>query len=233
MNSRDRFFAVLRGEKPDRLPVIPISMMIAADTIGVPYKEYAIDYRVMARGQIAFAEKYYIDHVSSISDPATEAADCGAKVIYFADHPPALDESNSLLENKSALLKLKAPDPKYSERMSNRVMAVEQMKSQAGQEKIIEGWIEGPVAESADLRGINRVMIDFFDDPDFIRDLFEFVFHIAVRYAHAQVEAGADVIGVGDAAASLIGGPLFEQFALPYHKRIAEEIHEMGALVRL
>ena len=38
---------------------------------------------------------------------------------------------------------------------------------------ILEGWVEGPVAEGADLRGINTLMLDFLDDPDFVRDLFD------------------------------------------------------------
>ena len=37
-----------------------------------------------------------------------------------------------------------------------------------------------------------------------------------VAFARAQVEAGADLIGVGDAAASLIGPRLYEPFVLPY-----------------
>lgn len=42
-------------------------------------------------------------------------------------------------------------------------------------EKLIEGWIEGPCAEAADLRGINNLMLGFFDDPQFVHDLSEFV----------------------------------------------------------
>jgi MtaA/CmuA family methyltransferase len=233
MNSRERFFATLKGEPTDRLPLVPISMMAAADVVGAPYRDYATDYRVHVRGQLAFAEKYDIDHLSAISDPATEAADCGAVVLYYDDHPPALDEEQSLLRDKKTLKTLKVPDPAAGRRMSNRVRVVESLREQAGEEKIVEGWIEGPVAQSCDLRGINRMMIDFYDDPPFVRDLMEFVFELEMKYARAQVEAGADVIGVGDAAASLIGPDLYREFALPFHKRYVEELHRMGAPVRL
>lgn len=233
MNSRERFFATLKGEQTDRLPLIPISMMAAADAAGAPYGDYATDYRIHVRGQLAFVEKYDIDHVSAISDPATEAADCGATVLYYADHPPALDEEHSLLRDKATLSKLTVPDPAAGRRMSNRLRVVESLKEQAGNEKILEGWIEGPVAQACDLRGINRIMLDFFDDPPFVQDLLEFVFELEMGYARAQVEAGADVIGVGDAAASLIGPDLYREFALPFHKRYVEELHKMGTLVRL
>lgn len=233
MNSRERFFTALEGKPTDRLPLVPISMMAAADAVGALYGEYATDYRVQVRGQIAFAEKYDIDHVSAISDPATEAADCGADVLYHKDHPPALDEERSLLRDKETLKKLKVPDPSAGKRMTNRLRVVESLKQQVGNEKVVEGWIEGPVAQSCDLRGINRVMMDFYDDPAFIRDLMEFVFQMEMEYARAQVALGADVIGVGDAAASLIGPELYREFALPLHKRYVEALHAMGVRVRL
>ena len=50
------------------------------------------------------------------------------------------------------------------------------------------------MAEAADLRGINTIMLDFFDDPPFVRDLFEFVVEMELRFAKAQVQAGVDLI---------------------------------------
>ena len=47
-----------------------------------------------------------------------------------------------------------------------------------------------PCAEAADLRGINRLMTDFFDDPAFVRDLFDFVLAMGLGFARAQVDAG-------------------------------------------
>ena len=107
------------------------------------------------------------------------------------------------------------------------------LKKQIGNEKLVEGWIEGPCAEAADLRGINTLMTDFFDDPPFVRDLFEFAVELGRRFAQAQVTAGVDIIGVGDAAASLVGPQIYEEFVWPYEKKMVDAIHEMGALVRL
>lgn len=233
MNGRERFYATLRGEPTDRLPAIPISMMVAADLIDVPYVEYATDYRLQVRGQLAFAEKFDFDHVSAISDPATEAADCGAEVTYHPTQPPALDEAKALLRDKATLVGLPMPVPTETERMSNRLRVVEELKRQGGARRIVEGWVEGPIAEACDLRGINRFMMDLYDDPPFVNDLLAFIFEMEMAYAEAQVRAGADVIGVGDAAASLIGGELYDQYALDYHTRYVERIHEMGTLVRL
>jgi len=93
--------------------------------------------------------------------------------------------------------------------------------------------VEGPCAESADLRGISRLMIDFSDDPDFVHGLFEFAAQRAILFAAAQIEAGADLIGVGDAAASLVGPRIYREFVFPWEKRIVDAIHEKGGRVRL
>jgi MtaA/CmuA family methyltransferase len=76
-------------------------------------------------------------------------------------------------------------------------------------------------------------MLDFFDDPDFVHHLFEFVLEMELRYARAQAAAGADIIGIGDADASLIGPDLYEEFVWPYEKRLVDRLHKMGAHVRL
>jgi MtaA/CmuA family methyltransferase len=40
-------------------------------------------------------------------------------------------------------------------------------------------------------------------------------------------------MGVGDAAASLVGPQIYEEFVWPYEKKMFDAIHQMGALVRL
>jgi len=161
MTGRERVFAMLEGHTVDCLPAMPITMMFAADQIGARYYDYATNCRVQADGQICVAEKFDVDHVSVISDPCCEAADLGAAIKFFPDQPPAIDEENALLRDKAALAGLKPPDPLGGGRMTNRVEAVRLLKERAGRDKVVEGWIEGPCGDSADLRGINRLMLDF------------------------------------------------------------------------
>ena len=208
--------------------------MFAADAIGVPYGRYATDYRLLVDGQLQIAEKFDIDHVSAISDPAREAADLGAAVHFYDDQPPALDESHSLLAEKSRLQSLEIPDPlKPGSRMFDRVSAVALFKEKVKGQKWIEGWVEGPCAEGSDLRGINKLMLDFTDDPEFVHRLFEFCIKIALKFAKAQIDAGCDILGVGDAAASLVGPRIYKEFVLPYERQLVQGIHELGGRVRL
>ena len=128
---------------------------------------------------------------------------------------------------------MKIPDPFGGGRMMDRIQGVALLREKAGKNFAVEGWVEGPCAEAADLRGINTLMLDFYDDEDFVRDLFAFATDMAIVFAKAQISAGADVVGVGDAAASLVGPDIYEAFVLPEEKRLCEAIHQAGAYVRL
>lgn len=233
MNSRDRILAHLAGRPVDRLPVMPITMQFACDLLGAKYRDYATDYRLLVEGQMRVAEEFGFDYVNTMSDPAREAADCGAAVAFSENSPAAMIEERALLADKADLVRLKAPDPTAGERMHNALMAITLFKDRLGSDKLVEGWIEGPIAEAADLRGLNTLMLDFYDDPAFVRDLFEFVVAMELRFAKVQGEAGIDLIGVGDAAASLVGPQIYRQFVWPYEKKLVDGLHALGLPVRL
>jgi MtaA/CmuA family methyltransferase len=233
MNGRDRILALLDSKPVDSLPFMPITMMFACDRGGAQYRDYATDYQVLVEAQIHTASEFDFDYVNTMSDPAGEAADCGAPVKFFPNQPPALDEANALLTDKGALRKLTVPDPRTSPRMSNRLRALELHRQRVKKEKLVEGWIEGPIAQAADLRGINNLMMDFFDDPDFVIELFEFVLGLELTFARAQVASGAEMIGVGDAAASLVGPKIYHDFVWPYEKRMMDGLRALGCRTRL
>lgn len=233
MTGRERVLAMIQGCAVDHLPLMPITMMFAAAQIRVPYRQYATDHRVLAEAQIRTAERFGFDYVSTISDPAREAADLGAVIEWFEDQPPAIVESQALLADKRRLARLKLPDPLGGGRMHDRVQGIALLKERVGSDKLVEGWVEGPCAMGADLRGINTLMLDFIDDPAFVRDLFEYVVGMEFEFTRAQLEAGADLIGVGDAAASLVGPRIYEELVWPYEHKLVDGLHALGARVRL
>ena len=233
MTGRERILRHVRNESVDCLPAMPITMQFAARLIGVPYREYALSHRVLAAAQMRVAEQFDFDYVSAISDPAREAGDLGAAVVMDEDSPPAMDGARPLLESRCDLSKLTGKAETCGPRMTDRLQGVALLSERAGKEKLVEGWIEGPCAEAADLRGISNLMTDFGDDPSFVHELFEFVVQLELNFARLQVAAGADIIGIGDAAASLVGPRIYAEFVLPYERRMVQAIHAMGALVRL
>lgn len=232
MNSYERMINLFEGKPVDRLPVQPICMTFAARLTGVKYYDYVTDYRVLVNAQLKVYEKFGFDVVTLCSDPCREAVDCGAKVIWFENQPPAYDPNDPFLKDKTQLLRLKPPNPLGGGRMHDRVKGAELFRQKVGGEIPILGWIEGPMAEAVDLRGF-EIMTDFFDDPPFVIDLFEFITELEVNFAKAQVEAGVDIIGIGDAAASLVSPDIYQQYVLPYEKKLIDAIHKMGCRVRL
>lgn len=233
MNGRERILAHLGGRPVDRLPLMPITMMFAARQAGVRYLDYCTDYRVLADAQLRTAEAFGFDHVSVISDPAREAADCGARVQYFEQQPPSFLEEEARLADKIQFAGLCQPDPLGGGRMHDRIRAVGRLRERVGRGLLVEGWIEGPMAQAADLRGINTLMLDFYDDPAFVRDLFAFVVEMELRFAREQVAAGADLVGIGDAAASLIGPELYQEFVWPEEQRLVAGVRALGVPARL
>jgi len=232
MNSRERVLAMMDRRPVDRIPFMPITMMFAADQIGVKYGQYVSDYRVLVEAQLRTAERFDIDQVSCISDPAREACDMGAEVRFFEDQPPAFDESQALLIDKKTLVKLKVPDPLGGGRMHDRIQAAALLKERMGGDRIVEGWIEGPCGQAANLRGINRLMLDFIDDPGFVQDLLDFVVEMELSFAKAQAEAGAEMMGVGDPASSLAGPVIFRKMLMPAHKKLVDGLKSMGLRTR-
>jgi len=232
MNSRERVLGTIAGHPVDRLPVMPITMMFAAEQAALPYGKYALDSRILVESQLRTVERFDFDHVSAITE-TREARDCGATIRYFDNQPYAIDESSARLATKTDLASLKAPDPTSAPAMSDRLDAIRCLRAAVGNDKIVEGWVEGPCGAGADLRGINTLMLDFADDPAFIQDLFDFVLNLAIRFGQAQAQAGADVVGIGDPAASLVGPRIYRDFVFPYEKQLVEGLHAAGLKVRL
>jgi MtaA/CmuA family methyltransferase len=231
MTPKERVFKRLKGEDVDKIPNLNIVMTFAANFIKVPYKKYVTDYRYLVEGNIACCEKFGIDMVSAISDPFREAHGFGANVIFPEDDVPKC--TDFFIKDYSDIRKLKITGAANCERMKDRVEAIKLYKIKAGQKYPILGWVEGAFAESADLRGLSKMMIDIYDSPDFIKDLLEICTRQAILFSEEQIDAGADFIGIGDAAASLISPSAYKDLVLPYEQRIINAVHDKGAKARL
>ncbi|GHU61237.1 methylcobamide:CoM methyltransferase [Bacteroidia bacterium] len=231
MNSKERVLARINNQPVDRIPNLNILMFFAAKEIGVSYSEYCRDYRKLVEGNIVCMRKYGIDAVSTISDPMRECADMGMDVIFPTDGVP--HERQFLLTEKSNLLKVKPVAAENGRRMTDRVRGTELLKKEVGNEFPIIGWVEGCFAMSADLRGVNNFLMDIYEDPEFVVDLLEVCLEQATLFAKAQIEAGADIIGVGDAIASVAGPFAYQDLALQYEERLLKSIRDAGALTKL
>ena len=231
MTPKQRLYAGIEGRSCDRSPCTPIFMAWAAHFIGKTYRDYYLDGQVLADAQIAVAEAFGTDQVSAISDPWREASAYGMSFDWPAEGvgvPHA-----RLLNEPRDVSKLRRWDPMDAPRTRQRVESVATMAERVGSTHSVLGWVEGPMAEYADLRGVEEAMLDLFDVPEAFHRACEVIVPNAIAFAEAQVRAGADMIGVGDAAASLVGPELFTEHVLPWQQRLFEGIHAAGARVKL
>ena len=231
MNGLDRYLATLAGRPTDHLPRLPILMQFAAERIGSNYGAFASDYRVLTDANIACAREFGIDQMSTISDPYRETQGYGAKIIYEQDMVPHCEKHP--LEDALDLSKLPRPNPMECERMRDRIDAVKRYHELVGGEYSIMGWVEGPAAEAADIRRLDNFFMDLIDDVVAVGALMDLCVDVALDFSRAQVDAGAETIGVGDAAASQVSADLYESLVLPREQRLVRGLHEMGAKVRL
>jgi MtaA/CmuA family methyltransferase len=76
-------------------------------------------------------------------------------------------------------------------------------------------------------------LLDVVDRPEWLAELLELCTEIEIAFAQAQIEAGAHIIGLGDAIASQVSPAMYRKYALPYEQRIFAAVHAKGALARL
>lgn len=231
MNSYERVMRRLRGEPVDRVPNFDIMMTFAAHYIRQPLSCYYHDYRVLCAANYAVQKDFALDIVQAISDPYREASDLGSKIDFPEDDQPILAEP--LLIEYADLGRLKYVAPESGPRMSDRLGALRAFREQVGGQVPIMGWVEGALAEAADLRGVSALMLDLSLAPEWVEEVLERCAEVEIAFARAQVQAGADIIGLGDAVASMVNPEMYARYALPYEQRIFAAVHEMGALARL
>ena len=231
MTSLERTWARMDGKPVDRLPALPIFMIYNCDLLGRTYDQYCKDPRVLVEGNMKLLEQTGIDCVSCCAYAFAEAADCGAELEYSDHQPPSCRDH--ILKSPADLLKLKKPDPHGGGRMTDRLTAIQLYREKVGNSVPIQGWVEGPLAQAADLRGINDVLLETTTEPGFVRDLMDWVVEMEIEFARAQVAAGANLIGLGDAAASLVSPKYYAAEVAPREKKIVDAIHAAGARVRL
>ena len=230
MTPYERYINTLKGEKVDFVCRTPILMQFAAEFIGLDYAALASDYKVLVEANIRCAEYFGIDQLSCISDPYRETHGFGSEITYMQKSPP---RSTHPLADDKDFSKLLTPDPLKSGRMLDRVNAARLFREKTGDEYSVLGWVEGPAASAATLRDTTNFLMDLILDEQYACDLMDLCLETCISFAKAQVEAGADTIGIGDAIASQVSPEFYENLILPREKILVNAIKETGAFVKL
>ena len=164
MTPKERIYAILKGDSYDRVAVTPIFMAWAANFIGRTYRDYYLDGDVLVEAQLAVTRAFNIDQISAISDPWREASAYGMKFEYPPDGVGKPEDV--LIKTHDDISRIQKFDIENSERTKQRIESVQKMADEIGQSHSVLGWVEGPMAEYADLRGVESTFMDLIDRPE-------------------------------------------------------------------
>jgi MtaA/CmuA family methyltransferase len=231
MTPKERINAILKGGSYDRPAVTPIFMAWASHFIGHTYRDYYLDGDVLVEAQLAVTRAFNLDQISAISDPWREASAYGMEFVY----PPegVGRPKGAFIKTRDEISCVKRFDIKKAERTKQRIESVRKMAARVGRTHSVLGWVEGPMAEYGDLRGVENAMLDLIDEPEVFVEAGEVIVDNAIAFAVAQIKAGADMVGVGDSAASLISPQMYRELVMPLERKLITAIHEAGAAAKL
>jgi MtaA/CmuA family methyltransferase len=232
MTKKHKFDNLLKGQLPDdRVIFRPILMHFAARLNHSSYGKFASDYKVLVESNIKAMEFFDTDLVSLISDPYRETSAFGAPIEFIDESVPRC--LAQVVKNLDDVKNLKRPDVYKSERTLDRIKGAEYYQKLLHGNVPVSGWIEGPLAEACDLVGVSDMLVRLMVDPDFTRYLIDKCLLTAKDFALAQVDAGCDVMGIGDAICSQIDKEMYDLFVKEKHMELIEYIHSIGGTVKL
>ncbi len=216
----EEFFQIFAGDKLPRVPVIPFVMQYAAKVAGIRYRDYCTDPEAMAESQVKCLEEFDYDAVNVSSDAHRLADALGGDLFFPEDGVPVVRKPP--IRGPGDLQGREVPDPREFPRCVQRIEAIKLIKEYNPRMTVI-GWIEGALSDASSIFGPTNALRAFYTDRDFLKRLFEFSAEFDRRFARAQVEAGADIIGAGDSLASQVSTESFE-LSVEYTKDIFRSI---------
>jgi uroporphyrinogen decarboxylase len=231
MNGLQRTLDFLDGKPVDRPPFHPIIMRWAARYAGVKYRDFCLDYQKKCDAMIRCADDFDLDWVTVMSDPFCEASAFGLHIEYPENDLPI--DRKGHLPDAHAASRIQPFHTFDHKRTANRVQEIREFKRRVGDRYFIVGWVEGPVAEYADLRGVSSAALDLLEAPDAVLKAIDVIVDSLLEFITHQVEAGAHAIGIGDAFCSQIGPALYRKFSWEGEQRMITHIHNLGAKAKL
>ena len=231
MINTDILDKVRSNSKGEGILFHPILMHFAARYNHTTYGRFASDYRVLVESNIRCLEDFEIDVVGLISDPYRETSAFGADVHFPQDGVPQCRQA--IVKSIEDARQLKNPDIYKSERTLDRIEGAKEYRKRLGNSVPVIGWIEGPLAETCDLSGVNDTLLNLIMEPDLVKILIDKTTVTAKEFAKAQVEAGCDIIGMGDAICSQISDDQYREYVKEKHREIVDYIHSLGAAVKI
>lgn len=231
MNGYQRIECALRGEKPDRTPVMLHNFMMAAREAGVTMRQFREDPRAIARAFTTAVEKYGYDGIVVDVDTATLAGAAGVPVDFPEDLPArctagCLDELEKVRDLEPADI------GKYWE-VQVWLEATALLRKHFSGEVFIRGNCDqAPFSLACAMRSMESWMLDLTDAGNgaLVHSLLEYCTAAVAQFIRMMAQSGAHMVSNGDSTAGpdVVSPRMYRNFALPYEKRIVQCARDLG-----
>lgn len=235
MNSIERVMKVLNHGEPDRVPAYPLINSISMKYENASYRDWTLDPELCARSILKATEECDVDVICTLVDLSVEAADWGMEMKYPEDMAAGPADGPHFIQTPEDYEKITVLDPKTTPRMSNYIKLAKLLAEAKGDEKPIVGFVFGPLGILSMLRGLERLMVDMFTNKEAIFKALDNITETLISLCDALLDAGCHAIMFDTLYSSktIMSKRSWEEFEGPWQQRLAEHVHERGAMVMI
>jgi MtaA/CmuA family methyltransferase len=231
MTGKERICSLVNNEKPERVPIFPkiaYASTLAARNISIG--DFMINPVAMAEAIITAQQMFGWDGVGLTTDISINGMILGSEYEWHENAPYSIKKY--LLDDIGEIERIKLKNPWGVSGGKVVLKAVEIVKEEIGQEAFIQAWTNGPLNVASQLINLDEILVAMITEPEKLHALLNICTEASVIYAKELIKTGADAINFGHAVASssVISKDMYQEFALPYEKKIIEAIHSMGAI---
>jgi uroporphyrinogen-III decarboxylase len=212
--------------KPDGVPVFAQMHEFVAEHLGISRQKFFTNPEIMVPAMLEVQAEYGIDVVSITYDVYNiEAEGLGQKLVWGDAFMPDIDRSEMLIRNRDDLFRIRTPDFDSVGNFGRVIRMHSLFKKLTGIEPTLSFC--APFSLAANIRGIEALLLDLYDDPEFARLLFdrltEEVLTPWILYQRKQFPDATRINGA-DAIASLpiVNLPILKEWIAPYILRLRE-----------
>ena len=214
---------------PERVPYLPLGCQFDLDYSQVTPRQYRLDIDTMVRVHDKIVREFDYDWALLFPDDLIEYEGCGIEVTDEEKFPVAVRKY--LQFSKSQVESLRFPEIGQG-RMKLHLEALRLLKNNFGDQIAVGGRIASPFSTCGLVFGIEATMITMIEQPELLQRAIEKFCAFNCRWAQAQLEAGADLLWLGDCLATsyFISPEDFERFAAEGVDTCAEFIRSRGGI---